>query len=79
MKMLLTVASAVAGLVAGTLVPVGHAFGRPVDDYLIRGAYQAALRKAYFEPFSNESGVAVAKMNTTAKMRRSAPWSCLVP
>ncbi|RXH24774.1 ABC transporter substrate-binding protein [Bradyrhizobium zhanjiangense] len=59
-KMLLTVASAIAGLAAGTLVPIGHTFAAEkltITSY--GGSYQAALRKAYFEPFSSESGVTV--------------------
>jgi len=50
MKMLLTVASAVAGLVAGTLVPVGHAFAA---DQLTITSYGGHTRQPYARPISS--------------------------
>jgi len=62
MKMFFWLVGTVAGLISTTLVPVRYAFA--ADQLTITsygGSYQAALRKAYFEPFSKASGVDITE------------------
>lgn len=60
---------------ATALFTIGHAFADELSIMASGGAWQDAQRKAWFEPFSKETGAKSSSRNISAISARSKPWS----
>ncbi|MFK4380893.1 ABC transporter substrate-binding protein [Bradyrhizobium sp. USDA 223] len=61
-RLMMPGALAIIGLAAGTLAPAKLAFaGDPLTIVSWGGDYQKALRKAYFDPFTNATGIKITE------------------